>query len=158
MLTYRQKGNYLKCVCVGGGHSVRPWKPLCYACANDGSIFNNPILTFSPFPSLFLPSLPPLFSHRMWSCQTLSLQSSKICWRGCCREMYPRGSAVRAAGTSHTQRAQHTHTEVHINLRPISAFMSTGAQMNSSVRRILLDVLIKAGNTGWCSLRPSEDG
>ena len=61
------------------------------------------------FPPSLPPSLPPLF-RRMWSCQTLSLQSSKICWRGCCRETYPRGSAVRAEGTTHTQ---HTHTHTH---------------------------------------------
>ncbi len=58
---------------------------------------------------------------------------------------------------THTHTHTHRVIKVHINLCPISVFMSCGALMNSSVRCILLAVLISAGNTGWCSLWPSED-
>lgn len=48
------------------------------------------------------PFVCPLFNPwRTWSCQTPSLQSLRICWRGCCREMFPRGLAARAKGTVH---------------------------------------------------------
>lgn len=65
-----------------------------------------------------LPFFCPLFILcRTWSCQSRSLQSSKTCWRGCCREMFPRGSAVRAKGRVHAPTSSvshiisnHTHT------------------------------------------------
>lgn len=63
----------------------------------------------------------------MWSCQTLSQQSSKISWRGCCREMCPSGSDARAVGTTHTH-----------NLCP-----------HTSQVNFCYIVLIKAGITGW---------
>lgn len=71
-----------------------------------------------PFLVLSLPSAP----RRTWSCQTLSPRSSKISWRGCCRETFPRGWAVRARGTSHTSASSH---------QPHQRFTSTGVLSES---------------------------
>lgn len=89
-------------------------------------------LPFSSSSSLF---------RRMWSCQTLSLRSSKISWRAFCSETFPRGWAVRAKGTSvcvsglpvQTHPCTHTHTHAHTSLiKCPQAF-----QMNPSVGCLL---------------------
>lgn len=93
-------------------------KPVCNQRSLDVILFLSKVFTakfttqfkhLTLIPSSSLPSslpsfLPLCYTRRMWSCQTLSLQSSKIFWRGCCREMYPRGSAARAVGMICTHR------------------------------------------------------
>lgn len=91
----------------------------------------------SPLPFLVL-SPPPLSPCRTWSCQTLSPRSSKISWRGCCRETFPRGWAVRARGTSHTP-------QVHISL--ISVSRPRAFWVNPSLVRALPAIPFVAG--GW---------
>lgn len=51
--------------------------------------------------------------RRMWSCQTLSLRSSKISWRAFCSETFPRGWAARAKGTSVRVSGPIIHTRTH---------------------------------------------
>lgn len=125
---------------------------------NDVSLFSNTPFSLSLSLHLLASSLPPPFSltecgaARLFHCRA-QRSAGRAAAERCIQEAWLSGPRVR-----HTLNTLGARTEVHINLRPISAFMSTGVQMNSSVRRILLDVLIKAGNTGWCSLRPSEDG
>lgn len=74
------------------------------------NLFKAVLLTLTRLPCFFFKRsflcLPPLFcplfiARRTWSCRSRSLLSSKTCWRGCCREMFPRGSAVRAKGIVH---------------------------------------------------------
>lgn len=52
---------------------------------------------------------------------------------------------------------KYTQAKFHINLCHVSVFTYTGMQMNTSVRQILLNVLIKSDNTGWCSLQSAGD-
>lgn len=66
-------------------------------------------------PPVFCPLFIPC---RTWSCQSRSLPSSKTCWRGCCRETFPRDSAVRAKGIVHAPTGPLPHminNHIHTN-------------------------------------------